>query len=267
MYQLPQYVIKKWSDLFWKASNETRHLSGLLLVRSQLSVLFATGASMAGLAWVVQAGLAHATAGSYAILFQSVTGMLGGMPQLIYLLKDLATQSGFAGELRGFLSQGGDLEPLRGVRSVDVFPGLSSGNQEASRHAGSRQNGDRPDVGSRQENAPGAFLWGGGSRCPQALRRRAFPTPLSREIRFEDVWFSYPDADRPALAGVSFSIRAGQTIALVGENGTGKTTFRPLTADSISPGTIPARVKANNTGDNVARANAYLIRGGMDCRS
>ena len=45
------------------------------------------------------------------------------------------------------------------------------------------------------------------------------------DIRFENVSFRYPAADRPALRNVSLDIRAGETIALVGSSGGGKTTF------------------------------------------
>jgi len=40
----------------------------------------------------------------------------------------------------------------------------------------------------------------------------------------EDVRFRYPGTDRPALDGVSFSVEPGQTVALVGPSGAGKTT-------------------------------------------
>ena len=45
------------------------------------------------------------------------------------------------------------------------------------------------------------------------------------EIEFQRVSFSYPDAPRPALAEVSIRIAPGETIALVGSSGSGKTTF------------------------------------------
>ena len=54
------------------------------------------------------------------------------------------------------------------------------------------------------------------------------PGPVAREIVFKDVAFTYPGADRPALAGLNLTIRPGERIALVGENGAGKTTLVKL---------------------------------------
>ncbi len=47
-------------------------------------------------------------------------------------------------------------------------------------------------------------------------------------IRFENVSFTYPDAERPALEEISLHIRPGESLALVGENGSGKTTLIKL---------------------------------------
>ncbi|KAI6382710.1 hypothetical protein MCOR25_000521 [Pyricularia grisea] len=47
-------------------------------------------------------------------------------------------------------------------------------------------------------------------------------------VEFRDVVFSYPDAKRPALDGVSFSVEGGQTVAIVGETGGGKSTLLKL---------------------------------------
>ncbi|MEY2861542.1 MAG: hypothetical protein RL392_2000 [Pseudomonadota bacterium] len=47
-------------------------------------------------------------------------------------------------------------------------------------------------------------------------------------ITFENVSFRYPDADRAALDDVSFQIASGQTVALVGASGGGKTTISAL---------------------------------------
>lgn len=45
------------------------------------------------------------------------------------------------------------------------------------------------------------------------------------ELTFEDVSFTYPGAERPVLEDISFSARAGQTVAIIGGTGAGKTTL------------------------------------------
>jgi subfamily B ATP-binding cassette protein MsbA len=48
------------------------------------------------------------------------------------------------------------------------------------------------------------------------------------EVRFEDVSFSYEEAGKPALDSVSLVIAPGETVALVGASGAGKTTLANL---------------------------------------
>ena len=57
------------------------------------------------------------------------------------------------------------------------------------------------------------------------------------EIRFEHVNFTYPGAERSALRDVSFHVVAGQTAALVGASGGGKTTVSALIPRFYSPTT------------------------------
>jgi ATP-binding cassette subfamily B protein len=56
----------------------------------------------------------------------------------------------------------------------------------------------------------------------------ARPAPALRgAVRFEDVTFGYT-ADRPVLRGIDLAVEPGQTIALVGPSGAGKTTICSL---------------------------------------
>ncbi|NBW52221.1 MAG: ATP-binding cassette domain-containing protein, partial [Betaproteobacteria bacterium] len=55
------------------------------------------------------------------------------------------------------------------------------------------------------------------------------------EIQFDQVDFAYPGAERQALRDVSFKLPAGQTYALVGASGGGKTTISALIPRFYSP--------------------------------
>lgn len=54
-------------------------------------------------------------------------------------------------------------------------------------------------------------------------------------IRFENVSFTYPGAEKPTLFDVSLHIRPGESLALVGENGSGKTTLIKLLTRLYQP--------------------------------
>jgi ATP-binding cassette, subfamily B, multidrug efflux pump len=49
--------------------------------------------------------------------------------------------------------------------------------------------------------------------------------PLSCKVDFDDVSFRYPGSARDILAGVSFTARPGQTVAVLGTTGSGKSTL------------------------------------------
>ncbi len=58
---------------------------------------------------------------------------------------------------------------------------------------------------------------------------------VAHEITFSHVSFSYPEVPRKVLDDVSFTIRAGESVALVGENGAGKTTLIKLLTRLYDP--------------------------------
>ena len=57
---------------------------------------------------------------------------------------------------------------------------------------------------------------------------RPFPVPLCEGIVFHGVGFRYPGSDRFVVRNLDLTICAGETVALVGENGAGKTTIVKL---------------------------------------
>ena len=54
-------------------------------------------------------------------------------------------------------------------------------------------------------------------------------------MRFQDVSYRYPTTDRYVLKDINLSIKAGEKIALVGENGAGKSTFIKLICGILNP--------------------------------
>jgi subfamily B ATP-binding cassette protein MsbA len=87
----------------------------------------------------------------------------------------------------------------------------------------------------------GGYRLGGaaGGAAEQAADEAAAPAaPATRalgEIRFEDVGLRYNDEAQPALAGVTLQVHAGETVALVGPSGAGKTTLVNLLPRFLEP--------------------------------
>ncbi len=66
---------------------------------------------------------------------------------------------------------------------------------------------------------------------PSTLAPPANPVtefPERGVVRFDDVTFQYPGAEAPVVHNVSFEARAGETVAIVGSTGSGKTTLISL---------------------------------------
>ena len=65
--------------------------------------------------------------------------------------------------------------------------------------------------------------------CAPELKHPDHPqAPRNSRVEFEDVSFTYDGAQAPALSHVSFTAEPGQTVALVGPSGGGKTTAASL---------------------------------------
>ena len=100
---------------------------------------------------------------------------------------------------------------------------------------------DRKDGKDRKETASslalqeiqpakGAFTGGDGPE-PQIPESPSG----SGDIAFEHVSFSYPGTEREVISDLSLTIRGGEKIAIVGDNGSGKSTFISLLTGIFSP--------------------------------
>ena len=78
---------------------------------------------------------------------------------------------------------------------------------------------------------------------------RIDPARVAGHVRFENVSFTYPGADRPALDGIDLDIPAGHTLALVGETGSGKTTLGSLIARLYDPSRGTVRIDGTDLRD------------------
>jgi len=73
------------------------------------------------------------------------------------------------------------------------------------------------------------------SSMPVAPVPVAVPERMRGEVRFENVSFAYPGAEKNALTNLSFTVKAGETLAVVGRNGAGKTTLFKLICRLYDP--------------------------------
>jgi len=77
---------------------------------------------------------------------------------------------------------------------------------------------------------------------PADARAAVSPLQFERELRLDNVDFSYPGRTEPALSQLSFTIKRGSRLAIVGATGSGKSTLVDLVMGLLEPssGTITA---------------------------
>lgn len=88
----------------------------------------------------------------------------------------------------------------------------------------------------------------------------ALPQPARGEVAFENVSFAYPTRpDRSALHGLFFTVKPGETVAIVGPSGAGKTTVFSLLLRYYDPDSGAVRVD----GVDAREADPLALRGRM----
>ena len=74
-------------------------------------------------------------------------------------------------------------------------------------------------------------------RKPKISNDADLACPLEKGLAFEDVNFHYPESDAAVLKNVSFSVHKGETLAIIGPTGSGKSTICALLARHFDPST------------------------------
>ena len=83
---------------------------------------------------------------------------------------------------------------------------------------------------------------------------RLAPSPARAVVALEHVWFTYPSRPEPVLAGLNLSLAPGETVALVGESGAGKSTVAALLLGLLEPTGGRLSIGGNDLRDCDARA-------------
>jgi ATP-binding cassette subfamily B protein len=84
------------------------------------------------------------------------------------------------------------------------------------------------------------------------------PGRLTGALRFDDVRFAYPSSSREALRGLDLEVHPGETVALVGETGAGKSTVLKLLTRFYDP--TGGRVEADGVDLRTLDLTAYRQR-------
>jgi ATP-binding cassette subfamily B protein len=63
---------------------------------------------------------------------------------------------------------------------------------------------------------------------PEIKNKASEPTPIQGEIEFKNVTYTYEDTEITALDNVSFTVKKGETLAILGKTGSGKSSILSL---------------------------------------
>lgn len=74
---------------------------------------------------------------------------------------------------------------------------------------------------------------------------------LKDKIELKDIAYHYPDSEKLVLSDVSFSIKRGETVALIGSSGAGKTTLADILLGLLQPVEGKILVDGKNIKDNM----------------
>lgn len=72
---------------------------------------------------------------------------------------------------------------------------------------------------------------------------------LDGEVEFDNVTFTYPDADKPILKNISFKVKSGEMVGIVGATGSGKSSLAQLLPRLYDPTEGTVRIGGHDLRD------------------
>lgn len=92
--------------------------------------------------------------------------------------------------------------------------------------------------------------------------KKTIDTSKPPKIEFQNVWFKYPSSKKYVLKNINLTVELGNEIALVGENGAGKTTMIKLLLRFYDP--TKGRILVNNIPiQKISLENYYRVFGAL----
>lgn len=206
-FQAVPYLVGLWRETADKVIRQRLEGTG----RAQAAYGAAYGA---GILWM---GLLA------AVMVESLTAGRLGIGTFISVLNGAASLTGLAGTLSGYGSTVSRRLSL--VNQYMVFDGM----REAERLAEATKEETAEEEIPEEKRGKEARTW------EEKAERDSEAAAEKSGIVFDDVSFAYPGSSRKVLDHLCFQVKPGETLALVGENGAGKSTVLKLLCRLYEP--------------------------------
>jgi ATP-binding cassette subfamily B protein len=213
LFGLPEYVVARHGETWTETMQRVLRRPGR---RPLVATAFLGVVVLGGVVLVVHAAMnGDLRAGATATYVQTFLVALGGIQQ--------SSWSGLQTELALATLQRYD-EALQAVAPTTIPKESRRATASTGTRPATASTGTRPatvPTGIRSASAAG------GTRAATGMPRR--------EIAFRGVGFSYPSSDRLVLRELELVIPAGESLAVVGANGAGKTSLVKLLCGLYEP--------------------------------